>query len=151
MKGSKILGVVVAACGLLVALVPTVILPVCQELIETKAGTFVPMRCHYTAQAEILVGGLLAFVGAIIFAYGHKPETRGILSAVVLALGSGVVLIPTILIGTCKNPMMDCNVGAKPALILLGALTMLLGAGGIWEARRSAQPPLTAAASGASE
>lgn len=137
MKAARVLGIATVLCGLLVALVPTVILPVCQELLETKAGMFVPMRCHYTAQAEIAIGSLLVFTGALLFVFGQRFEVRGALGAVTVALGVVVILIPTVLVGTCRNPEMPCNVGTKPALILLGAATLLLGAGGVWEAWRS--------------
>ena len=137
MKASKILGIVNAVCGLLVMLTPTVILPVCEDLVKTAMGTFVPMRCHYTAQGEIQVGAVLALVGGLIFVYGNKSETRGALSAVVLALGVAVILIPTVLMGVCANPDHPCNAGTKPALLLLGAVTMLLGAAGIWQAWRA--------------
>lgn len=146
MKGFKIVGILVAVVGVLVALTPTVLLPVCQELVKTAMGAFVPMRCHYTAQAEIAVGGLLAFVGVLLFVYGDGAKINGVLNAIVFALGGVVTLIPTVLIGTCGAPDHACNVGAKPALILLGALTMLIGAGGVWQAWRAGAPPTASAA-----
>ncbi len=132
MKFHKLLAAAQAISGALIALTP-VVLPVCQELLETKAGMFVPMRCHYTAQAEIAMGILVAIAGALILIFANQAETRGALNAVVLALGAVVILIPTVLLGTCKNPAMPCNIGTKPALILLGSLTMLLGAIGLWD------------------
>lgn len=144
MQGSRIFGLVVIVTGLLVALVPNVILPVCEELVKTAMGTSIPMRCHYTATAEIGVGFLLAVAGALFFVYGGPFKINGVLSAMILALGVVTILIPTVLIGTCAAPDHPCNVGSKPALILLGAFTLLLGAGGVWQswrASKSVTPP----------
>lgn len=137
MRGSRIFGIGNAALGLLVMLTPTVILPVCEDLVKTAMGTFVPMRCHYTAQGELQVGAVLALVGGLIFVYGDRPQTRGALSAVVAALGIAVILIPTVLMGVCANPDHPCNIGTRPALILLGTITSLAGAGGILQAWRA--------------
>jgi dipeptide/tripeptide permease len=145
MKFHKLLATAQAIGGVLIALTP-IVLPVCRELLETKAGTFVPMRCHYTAQAEIAMGILVTIVGALVLIFASQAETRGALNAVVITLGAVVILIPTFLIGTCKNPEMPCNVGTKPALILLGATTMLLGAIGLWDAWRSGKPATPAVA-----
>lgn len=138
MKGSRIFGIGVAITGLLVALTPNVILPVCEELVKTAMGTSIPMRCHYTATAEIGVGGLLSVAGALFFVYGGESKINGILSTMILALGVVTILIPTVLIGTCATPDHPCNLGSKPGLILLGSFTMLLGAGGIWSAWKGA-------------
>jgi hypothetical protein len=145
MKLHKLLAALQAICGVLIAFTPTV-LPACAELLKTTMGTSVPMKCHWTAQAEIAMGILIAIVGALIFAFATQVETRGALNAVVLALGVVVLLIPTVMIGTCGDQTHTCNIGMKPALLLLGSATLLLGAVGLWDAWRSSRPtPLATA------
>jgi hypothetical protein len=135
MKPSKPLGAAAFLCGLLVILIPTAIAPVCEALVETKGGMFVPMRCHYTARTELAIGALLALAGALLFALGRERRAGLALSTLVAALGVVTILVPTVLIGTCGNPTMECNVATRPALVLLGAGILLLGAFGVWQAR----------------
>jgi len=129
------LGIAATVSGLLVILVPTLLLPVCHQKVETKAGALLPMPCHYTARAELAVGGLLILTGMLLYASKRRPETGMTLSLVTLGLGVVVILIPTILIGTCRDPEHPCNLGTKPALLLLGLLTMAVGGVGLWRAR----------------
>ena len=145
MKFPKLVALLEAACGVLVAATPFV-LPVCTGLLQTTTGKNVPMRCYYTGQTEIAVGGLIVLAGMLAFAFGKRAETRGALNALVLALGAVVILLPTVILGTCASPDMACNIGTKPALILLGSATMLLGFVGVWEAWRSSQGPSAVAA-----
>ncbi len=145
MKSPKLVALLEIVCGLLVAATPF-ILPVCQGLLQTTTGKNVPMRCYYTGQTEIVVGLLIAVVGVLAFFFGKQAEARGALSAVVLALGAVVILIPTVIIGTCASPDMACNIGTKPALLLLGTATVILGLAGVWEAWRNPRTTPTAAA-----
>jgi len=146
MRVEKLLGIGNGVLGLLVALTPTVLLPVCDDVVKTAAGGTVPMRCHYTAQAEIAVGGLLVLVGALLFAFGQENKMRGVLSALALAIGVIVILIPTVLIPTCRTPTMECNIGSKPGLILEGVVILLIGAIGVWSAWKGRATPIAPAA-----
>lgn len=137
MRKPTLLGSLSALGGLLVILVPTVILPVCQGMVETKTGNLIPMRCFWTARAELAVGGLLLLTG-LLHAFSRSAETRRTLSGLVLALGVTTILVPTLLIPTCASPDMACNLGTKPALLLLGGITIVLGAAGWWGVRRAA-------------
>jgi hypothetical protein len=136
-------GVLSFLLGVLVILTPTVIAPVCDALVEMKSGAFVPMRCHYTAQTEIAIGALLALVGVLLFVWGQRREVALALSVMGAALGVFTILTPTVLIGTCKSPDMECNVATKPALLLLGGAILVVSALGAWlawknQARQSA-------------
>lgn len=135
MRKPTSLGLLSVLSGLLVALVPTVILPVCEGMIETTMGKLIPMRCFWTARAELAVGGLLLLTG-LLHAFSQNAETRRNLSGLILALGITTILVPTLLVPTCANPDMACNLGTKPALLLLGGITIILGAAGWWSARR---------------
>jgi hypothetical protein len=134
MKKINSSGLVTALAGLLIIGTP-LILPVCQGLLELTNGRTVPMRCFWTARAEMLLGSLILLIGLMI-ALEASPLARRRLNHTIVLLGLGVVLTPLILIPTCANPDMACNVGTKPAWLLLGSATVLIG---LWGSR--AQKP----------
>jgi hypothetical protein len=76
-------------------------------------GRQVPMKCHWTAQAESAVAVPLFATGALLTTSKKKESMRnlGILGAI---LGVFVILLPTALIGVCANPEMVCNSVMKP-------------------------------------
>jgi hypothetical protein len=115
----------------------TVVLPVCKGLLETTSGKSVSMRCFWTARAEILLCGLVLLAGLLI-AWIPSAEGRRRLSHMVALLGAAVVLTPLYLIPTCANPEMACNLGAKPAWILIGGATLLAG---LWGSRAEKLEP----------
>ncbi|MFZ5912302.1 MAG: DUF4418 family protein [Chloroflexota bacterium] len=125
MKRVSVSGIVTAVLGLLVVLTP-VIFPVCETLLELVNGKQVPMRCHWTARAEMLLGVLVMAVGLMI-AFLKSPEARQRLHHQVALLGAAIILTPIFIIPTCASPDMPCNVGTKPALIILGALVLITG------------------------
>ncbi len=144
MKNYNLLGAGQAITGLLIILVHFV-LPACSDVVKTATGTTVPMKCHWTEQAVLATGGMILIVGLLRFVFGRNSETRGTLDTVTLALGAGVILFTTVLIGTCVDPAHACNIGMKPANLLLGALTMIQGGVGlfnVWQGSRRA--PLAA-------
>ena len=124
-KGTNHLGWESALVGLLTMITPT-ILPVCEGLLELVNGNQVPMRCHWTAQAELALGGVLLVTG-LFLAISQSIETKRALSNIVLVLGMAIVLVPIFIIPTCDNPEMACNIGTRPAWLLLGGISMLLG------------------------
>ncbi len=126
MKTTNKLGWGVAVSGLLIAITPTWLLPVCEGLLELVNGKIIPMRCHYTANAEILIGGIAAVTG-LLMVYAKETETYQRLSNLVIVLGVSTVIAPLYLLPTCAHPDMACNIGTKPALLLLGGLTILFG------------------------
>lgn len=134
-KTYRWLGMLAAVSGLLVILVPLLLLPVCQQKVETKTGALLPMPCRHTARAEMAMGGLLILAGVLLYAFGQEATTGMSLSLVILGVGVGVMLMPTVLIGTCRMPEHPCNVGTKPALLLLGVWTMGIGGVGLWLTR----------------
>jgi hypothetical protein len=84
-------------------------------------GRQIPMKCHWTAQAELGLGLPILAVGTLIFGSRRKESLRN-LGFLGIALGAIVVTLPTNLIGVCGNPDMICNSTMKPALILMGVL-----------------------------
>lgn len=125
---SRVLGVFAVALGLIVAVVPHYVFPVCQYsgmLVQTMAGTYIPMRCYWTATAEVGLGAVIVVTGLLLFASRHI-ETRMALGFVLGALGTVVALVPTYLIGVCANPMHPCRIATQPALVLLGLVTVIV-------------------------
>jgi len=134
MKRISTSGIVITVLGLLIVLAPT-LLPVCQGLLELANGRQVPMRCHWTARAEMLLGVLVLIVGLMI-AFLKTPEGRQRLHHQVAILGAAIILTPLFIIPTCDNPDMACNVATKPALIILGGIVLLVGLAGSRTPRR---------------
>ena len=115
---NKILAVITAVLGLLAAIGPRTIFPVCSAA-EMK------MKCYYTANVEIAVGIIAALVGIAIILI-DKNKVKLALSAVQAILGLVIILIPTAIIGVCGSPMMHCVSSTKPALIVIGALDIVI-------------------------
>jgi hypothetical protein len=116
--------------GLLIALTHLVF-PVCQGLLTLENGKTVPMRCFWTARAEMTLGALLFLTGLVIL-FTQGSEGRQRLNHLVALLGLAVILTPLVIIPTCANPEMSCNIGTKPAWLISGGLTLLLG---LWGSR----------------
>jgi hypothetical protein len=118
MKNRIIAGGATIVCGLLVALGPQFLFPVC----PTTAGMI--MKCHWSAQAEIGVGGLIAVLGIALVVFAN-PKTRlgltiGVFLSAVLAL-----LVPHSLIGGCAMRSMDCRKVTFPAITVIGILLLI--------------------------
>ncbi len=121
----KYTGILTAVLGILIILIP-IILPVCQGLLELANGKKVPMRCHWTVQTEMILGALIIVVGLFQFFAKSQNERRS-LSLQVAFMGLVVVLIPLFIIPTCTDPEMACNIGTKPAILILGGITFMEG------------------------
>jgi len=140
MKKTNILGLLVIVVGILIILTP-IIFPVCRGMLELVSGKKVPMRCFWTARAEYMLGALVLIAGLLI-AFLKNADSRRRLSHMVGFLGAAVILTPLYIIPTCMDPEMSCNVGTKPALIILGAVTLILGLVGSFS-RKSELPPIS--------
>jgi hypothetical protein len=125
MKNRVIGGIVVIAGGLFIALGPQFLFKVCPP-----AGD-VFMKCHWSARAEIGIGGLLAVLG-IGLAVSASMDIRlgltaGIFFSAILAL-----LIPHVLIGGCPMPSMPCRTAAFPSITVLAILLLIFSALNAW-------------------
>ena len=98
--------------------------------IELPSGATIPMRCHWTRQAEVAVAIPLGVVGAVMIA-SRRRHTQRALSIVTTSLGLAAVLLPTYLIGVCASQEMICAMVMKPTLLLAGILTMAVGVVGL--------------------
>ncbi len=121
---NKSMGILIIALALVIAIVP--IFTDCLangRSLTTADGRSVPMKCHWTAIAEIGLAIPLALVGILNFTSKRKESLRS-LNLISLTLGALVILFSTVLIGVCPNPMMECNMVEKPVLIMSGILVM---------------------------
>ncbi len=133
---TKILGITLVVVALAIALVPH--FTDCYSQGKTVAlanGTQQPMKCHWSAQAEIAVGAPLVAVGAILPFSRRKDMTRS-LSVLGIVLGGVALALPYSLIGTCGMPTMLCNTAMKPALTALGSVAVVGGLGVMLSASR---------------
>ena len=72
MKNRIILGVVVVVFGLLIALGPQFLFKVCPVVGD------VIMKCHWSAQAEIGVGALIAALGIALIVFANLKHGWGL-------------------------------------------------------------------------
>lgn len=118
MKNRLISGIVFLIFGLLIALGPQIIFPVCGISGETA-----PMKCHWTARAELGAGLVIAFQGLLLLLFSSRQIRLGLNLAIgfngVLAL-----LLPTILIGVCGSTRMNCRSLTLPALVIFSTFVI---------------------------
>jgi hypothetical protein len=117
MRNRILSGAAAIVLGLAIAWGPQFVFKVC----EPEAGRF--MTCHWTAQAEIGAGMLIALLGLFLVCCPVNDIRLGVTAGV---FGAGVLalLFPHVLIGGCRMEMMACRTTAFPALSVLGVLTL---------------------------
>ena len=118
----KVAGILIVILALAVGIVPQ--FTDCQSQGKALAlanGNTVPMKCHWTAMAALAMAVPLLALGGIM-AFSRRKETQRALSALGVAMGAIVALLPTALIGVCANGMMLCNNTMQPTLLFSGTL-----------------------------
>ena len=129
MRLNVLLASALLVLGVLIVLTPWYILPVCEvygAYLKTATGSEIPMKCGWTARAEIGTGVGIVSIGAVLLAFGKRKETLRALGVVGATLGVLTVLFPTYLIGVCASAEHPCNMGTRPGLVLLGVLTIVV-------------------------
>jgi hypothetical protein len=121
----KVTGILIFVLALVIGILPlfTECAATGREPLKLANGNTVPMKCHWTAIAEITLAIPLAALGGML-AFSKRKETGISLSVLGALLGVFVVLIPTTLIGVCASNMMLCNMLMSPALVLAGILVV---------------------------
>jgi hypothetical protein len=138
----NVLGSILVILALVIGIVPQYTDCHSQGNVVTLAsGATIPMKCHWTARAEIGVALPLAAVGGLMVVNRRRRRTLLVLGGLAVLLGVSALLLPTGLIGTCGNPEMSCNVLMKPTLLLAGALTIAGGLGAVVAASRQEEEP----------
>lgn len=126
----KVIATMLIVLGLLAAVVPQ--FTDCQaqgKMITLANGATIPMKCHWTGEAELAVAIPLVFLGGLML-INRRKETLRVLALIGMFLGVFIVLLPTYLIGVCGSTDMLCNSLMKPTLIFSGtvaAVSCLIG------------------------
>lgn len=137
---NKTMGVLLIVLALVIAIVPLFTDCLANgKTLTTADGRSVPMKCHWTAIAEIGMAVPLALIGVFNITSKRK-ETFSTLNLISTILGAFVILFPTVLIGVCANPMMSCNMIMKPTLILSGILVIGASLVTLVTSRKLAEP-----------
>jgi hypothetical protein len=137
---NKTMGILMIVLALVIAIVP--IFTDCLangKTLTTADGRSVPMKCHWTAIAEIGMAIPLALVGIFNFT-SKRRETFRTLNLIGLAIGALVISFPTFLIGVCANKMMPCNMIELPTLIMSGIMIMAASLVALYSTRNFIEP-----------
>ena len=113
--------IIVTALGLLIALGPRFLFKVC------AIGEDGVSHCHWSAQAELGVGFLIAGLGICMLVFTDPKTHLGLLIGTFLA-GIIALAIPNVLIGGCHMMDMDCRRVAFPALTIESAILLIFAA-----------------------
>jgi hypothetical protein len=136
----RAIGAIIIVLALVIGIVPQFTDCLSQGgAIELPSRATIPMRCHWTRQAEAAVALPLGVVGVVMIA-SRRRHTRRALSVIAMALGLAAVLLPTYLIGVCASEEMICAMVMKPTLLLAGILTMAVGLVGLIYLRDDGAP-----------
>jgi len=122
----KIAAVIIVVLALVIGILPQ--FTDCQsqgKALTLQNGKTVPMKCHWTAIAEIGMAVPLLGVGTVMGVTKRK-ESRRIIAGLGMLLGVFVILLPTRLIGVCASADMLCNSIMKPTLILSGIVIIAI-------------------------
>ncbi|MDR1049342.1 MAG: DUF4418 family protein [Synergistaceae bacterium] len=119
MKNRIISGMGAMSAGLLIALGPQFLFKLCEPTAEGRW-----MKCHWTGQAEIGVGFLIAVLGVGLFLFASRAIRLG-LSLSLFFAGILALSIPHALIGGCEMARMPCRVVTFPSLTVLGVLVIV--------------------------
>jgi len=107
----KIAAAIIVVLALVIGLLPQ--FTDCQSqgrALTLQNGKTVPMKCHWTAIAEIGMAVPLLGVGAVT-AVSKRKESRRIIAGFGALLGLFVILLPTWLIGVCASADMLVQLG----------------------------------------
>jgi hypothetical protein len=134
----KLFGLTILIMALIIAIVPQ--FTTCEsqgKAITLANGNSVPMKCKWTAQAELGTSAPLFAVGALMTS-SRRKESRKSLSVLGIILGVIVMLIPAYLIGVCQT-LMVCHTIMKPVLLTAGGVVAGVSLAGLWISRRAEQ------------
>ena len=123
-----IVGMLIVIIGLLVLFAPFGFAHVCFPKAD---GGF--MKCHWMGEAVRMLGGLIAALGVVFLLV--KSSRIGIAFSNI-GLGVCLILLQTVVIGTCKTATMPCNVYTKPVILLLAIVLIAVDVGYLFVNRK---------------
>lgn len=121
MKKDKIIGIIYCIIGLLVALGPKFIFPVCAGLKDD--GT--PMKCFYTSRVMICIGIGVIMFGIMLMLLKEKTA-KLVCSIGILFLSMMTYLTANVLIGVCNTVTMRCRMLTLPALNIISLVSLIV-------------------------
>ncbi len=136
----KAFGVTVIVLALLVAIVPHFFN--CEhdgKSLTLNDGRQVPMKCYWTARAEMGLALPLLGTGFVMAANRRRDAIRT-LGPLGTLLGIVVMLLPTYLIGVCTSMAGSCNLVMRPAMLLVGTLLVAVSLVALAIAWRQREP-----------
>ena len=81
-----------------------------------------PMKCWWTARAELGVGMAIVF-GGVLLLLSYTRKFRSGIATMILALSVLAAAMPLWLIGVCEAETMRCHMIMQPALLVISALS----------------------------
>jgi len=133
----KVPGILIVLLAIAIAVVP--VFTNCAydgKMLTLANGNQVPMKCFWTAMAEIAVGIPLVAVGGLL-TFSRRKETRRSLTILGAILGVFAMLLPTVLIGVCAMPTMTCNKVLLPTMMFAGTLVIVASLGSLVYSERT--------------
>ncbi|MDR3172265.1 MAG: DUF4418 family protein [Treponema sp.] len=121
LKNGIVSGVVVSILGLLVAFGPQFLFKVC----NADENGF--PHCHWSAQAEIGIGIMIAALGFGLMLF-NAPHTHLGLYLGIFFSSAIAISVPHVLIGGCNMMSMACRRVAFPALTVISIVLLLYSA-----------------------
>lgn len=136
MKNRILISIILIILGLLIALGPIILFPVCgihaeetehemAKEIQEGAMQQAKMKCFWTARAELGIGILIAILGVLHFILKSEQLRIGLSIGAILN-GVLALLIPNTLIGVCRKAGMMCRIGTLPALTIFSSLVIIV-------------------------
>ena len=122
---NKFLGVAMVLLALVLVVAP--VFTDCEshgKMVKTADGRSISMKCHWTGIAEVAAAVPLGLAGLYGLRGGRRETTR-FAATVGFASAAVAILLPTVLIGTCMNATMICNLLMRPILLAAGILAMV--------------------------
>ena len=123
-----VVGMLIVIIGLLVLFAPFGYAHACFPKAD---GGF--MKCHWMGEAVRMLGGLIAAVGVVFLLF---KSSRIDIAFSNIGLGVCLILLQTVVIGTCKTATMPCNVYTKPVILLLAIVLIAIDVGYLFVNRK---------------
>jgi hypothetical protein len=116
MRKRAIYGIYFIIIGIILAVGPHTFFEVCPKAEH-------PMKCWWSAQAEISIAIMFIVAGITILAF-KSAETQLGVSVMTIALGVIAILIPSVLIGGCMKDTMPCQSITFPCIYAISGVTI---------------------------